>query len=686
MKVESPVLPATAMFWQPRPRQVELVVVVKASFELGPGVAQLASQQEPLIEHDQHWNDDPNRFLVATSDLVPAKRGVDVVYVGRSLGPGGGRLRVGSIDKSVEARADRWAPLGPMALERRAPPAAVAWARVWPTVPMPEGAPIDLFNVAPVDQRLAELAPGAEIQLDDLEPLAALRFRLPPLLPTAEVDLGAGPMKLPLRADTLAIDGERGIASVVWRGTLPVPSSSAVRGVSIGIERSASDQALGRVGAPAATSTPTPSAASPAPLRAATARTALPSIDPLATDALPFGQSQDAISPLAMRSPSRGAPPGTPWGTSREAQRPSSSWGMVPAAHVPVAVPQVVPQVVPQSVPQPAPQSVPQPVPQVVPQVAPQALPLLRPSGESPRHASSAALGGAAMASNAASATPPPASKAGAPVAPLQSVARPSSGRGIRLLWHDEESLVRIRNHPRHKPVLRKRERVVAERRRALETADAEDAAEVLCVLQGVEPIRDLDFGAALERGFDDEGRFEADIVRLDGVLAVALDETELLAALVSTMAPYAKQDERVGSAVDSAIAFLEAARRVGVPEIALRLAESLRLAWGDWSGRPIGSVEIDELASRAVLERRAYRKKHVFGGAHLRATMSIPGSTISHTACLPEACAKSLPLFLRFGVRTLCEVHPKEDATEASASALRVVALARTLDDPSAP
>lgn len=676
MKVESPVLPATAMFWQPRPRQVELVVVVKASFELAPGTAPLASQQEPLVEHDQHWNDDPNRFLVATSDLVPAKHGVDVVYVGRSLGPGGGRLRVGSIDKSVEARADRWTSLGPIALERRAPPAAVAWARAWSTVPIPDGVSLEVFNAAPRDQRLVELVPGVELQLENLEPLLSLRFSLPPLRPTAEAVLDAGPLRVPLRADTVAIDGERGIASVVWRGTLSVESPSAVRGVTVALDRSGSDQALGRGNTPVAPSIS--NAASAAPMRAVTARTALPSIDPLATDALPFGQRPDATSPLAMRPTGRGAPPGTPWAASSETQLPSSSWGTVPASHVPVAVPRAVPVAVPQAAPVA--------VPQAVPLAMPQAAPLTRSSAESPRHASSAALGGAATASNAAIATPPTASSVGPTTASVQSSARASSGRGVRLLWHDDESLVRIRNHPRHKQVLRKRERVVPERRHALETADVEDAAEVLCILQGVEPIRDLDLGLALERGFDDEGRFEADIVRLDGVLVVALDETELLAALVSTMAPYSKQDERVGSAVDSATAFLEAARRVAVPEIAVRLSESLRLAWNDWPGRPMGTVEVDELAARAVLERRAYRKKHVWGGVHLRATLSIPGSATSHTAYLPEACAKSLPLFLRLSVRALCEVHPKEDATEASGSALRIVGLARTLDDSASP
>jgi hypothetical protein len=694
MKVESPVLPATAMFWQPRPRRVELVVVVKASFEIASGSAVLAAQQEPLVEYDQHWNDDPSRFLVATSDLVPAKRGVDVVYVGRLLGPGGGRMRVGSIDKPVEARADRWTSLGPMVLDRRASPEAALWARAWPTAPMPDGVSVEIFNAAPPDQRLAELAPGAEVQLDNLAPLAGLRFRLPPLSPSAEAELGSGRTRVPLRVDTLAIDGERGVASLVWRGTLEVEGPSAVRGVTIALERSSQEPPLGRAGAPAA---PLPSSPTThAPPQAQTARTALPSVDPFATDALPFRQGSEAHSPYAIRPANQGASSGTPWGTVSEAQHPLAIWGTgsapaaaprgappAPAAAAPVAPPAVAPPA-PLAVAPPAP-----PAPAAAQRAAPPAPVAVTPTASVAvplAHAASAAFGGVATASDAAIAATAIASSAGATSAPIHRGARTSQGRGIRLLWHDEEALLRIRNHPRHKPALRKRERIVAERRHVVETPDAEDAAEVLCILQEVDPTREVEFGAALERGFDDEGRFEADIVRIDGVLHVALDETELLAALVSTMAPYSKEDARVGTAVEAAAAFLEAARRVSVPEVAHRLAESLRLAWGDWGGRPMGVAEVDELASRAVLERRSYRKKHVLGGMHLRATMTIPGSATSQPAYLPESCAKSLPLFLRFGVRALCEVHPREDATEASPSALRVVALARALDDPSMP
>ncbi len=91
-----------------------LTFVAKATFDLQPGKAQLAADQEPIHELDCHWDDDGARSVYAPSDLVPLKSRVDVLLVGSAHAPKGqavrslfARLIVGDLDKSIEVHADR---------------------------------------------------------------------------------------------------------------------------------------------------------------------------------------------------------------------------------------------------------------------------------------------------------------------------------------------------------------------------------------------------------------------------------------------------------------------------------------------------------------------------------------------------------------------------------------------------
>lgn len=107
-------LPVASQLWQSRPGSWVLTFVAKATFDLQPGKAQLAADQEPIHEQDCHWDDDPGRSLYAPSDLAPLKNRADVVLVGSAYAPKGqtvrslfARLSVGDLDKSVEVHLDR---------------------------------------------------------------------------------------------------------------------------------------------------------------------------------------------------------------------------------------------------------------------------------------------------------------------------------------------------------------------------------------------------------------------------------------------------------------------------------------------------------------------------------------------------------------------------------------------------
>jgi hypothetical protein len=117
------------------------------------------------------------------------------------------------------------------ARRRNLPDAAVLWAyrlRLASGV-MPQGFDFSLFNAAPAEQQVNALLPHTPIALENLSPhLPRLESRLPALAPRlfrVDPDTGrASPVVL--RADTLWIDSDRGLAVVSWRGLTPIPGPS----------------------------------------------------------------------------------------------------------------------------------------------------------------------------------------------------------------------------------------------------------------------------------------------------------------------------------------------------------------------------------------------------------------------------------------------------------------------------
>jgi hypothetical protein len=99
---------------QPRLGTFTLTVVCRATFHLEPVECPLAREQDPPLEEDNHWNDDPSRSLYAPSDLVPFKPRADVLLVGNAFAPRREpvasltvRLLVGDVDKSIEVFGER---------------------------------------------------------------------------------------------------------------------------------------------------------------------------------------------------------------------------------------------------------------------------------------------------------------------------------------------------------------------------------------------------------------------------------------------------------------------------------------------------------------------------------------------------------------------------------------------------
>ncbi|MBK8255879.1 MAG: DUF2169 domain-containing protein [Polyangiaceae bacterium] len=90
----------------------------------------------------------------------------------------------------------------------------------WNDRPLPE---IDLayFNAAPSDQQRSNPFGDDVLYLEYLHPRAPqLSTRLAAVTPVVTADMGGGPQAVQLRCDTLVIDTDRGLASLVWRAHL----------------------------------------------------------------------------------------------------------------------------------------------------------------------------------------------------------------------------------------------------------------------------------------------------------------------------------------------------------------------------------------------------------------------------------------------------------------------------------
>jgi hypothetical protein len=105
---------ATTLTWRRDAKTWALTVVVKATFDLVPAEMRLSQTQDPLLDQDRRWEEEPGRSLHSPSDLVPFKARADVMLVGHAYAPNGksvrsllARLVVGGVDKSIAVLGDR---------------------------------------------------------------------------------------------------------------------------------------------------------------------------------------------------------------------------------------------------------------------------------------------------------------------------------------------------------------------------------------------------------------------------------------------------------------------------------------------------------------------------------------------------------------------------------------------------
>ncbi|UQA56566.1 DUF2169 family type VI secretion system accessory protein [Polyangium aurulentum] len=674
-------LPVAPLLWQPRPGAFCLTVVCKATFLLEPSRARLAPAQEPVRE----------------GDLVPSKPRADVVLVGHAFTPGGeparaltARLVVGTLDKAIEIVCDRsvsrdgalreGAPFSrmPLVYER-----AAGGPDTWNPVGLRGDAwsaegQLALPNLLPRGKRFAGTAgafepigfgpipPAWPLRRDRLGRHAALadprEWHRQPM--PADMDLGYFNVAPPDQ-QIAAIDDDVRIAlehlhperlllvtrlpglrpkALVDRPGGP-PLRPALRADTLWID---TDRALctltyrgqvplshpdeaGRVLVTLmrkdeeATGPETPRA--PAPTRSSAP-------PPLSEEAVP--------SPAPVFGP---APSPPAWSGGRSLW-PRPSLSLVPPAGSEDETPAPPTMDIVTISPPPPPTLSPPPPPTMSP--------------------------------------PPPPTISPATISPTTidpPRSRLAEGEALSLLWYARESVQRIRRVHAWRAILDEAEGLPADPDLDdPEPAEAENRRHLAAILSRHAPSSPEALGEVLARGVR-ASTLAPTLALVGGDLVFPLDEAGLLKALVLVSTPLAAEDERLRAAVRAASEFAAmpgaSSARAVAEGLGARIKEALR---GARRGASIEPLEVQ--AERVALEGRAYQKRMLLGGAHLRALL-VPelasnAAQVGVPVYLPERLAAELPIYSRFRARILAEVHPPVDAGEMQPVALRAVAVGR--------
>lgn len=522
--------------------------------------------------------------------------------------------------------------------------------------PVPEDLDRAFFNAAPPDQQLAEVADDRRLVLDHLHPeWPRLITQLPGVRPRAVLDGRGGLYPLKMRADTLWIDSDRGIACLTFRSHRTLARFDEPGRILISMEEAPP--------APSSTSLPIfPNISEmPAPKKKAKVTTLVPN-SPEERE-FKAGLQQGGALPFV--------PAGAPAPIPRD-ERPPMTGGLPFANAKPVSAPAPIPAPPPTTPPHArhafsewpessiSPPS--RPVPAVAPPVAPPGLP---------------------------SAAPAPVSRPSPPVM-ANSTGRAASRLDARdilhLIWYHAGSVARICKVPVWRAILddiaptrpdeelddpvSDRDPVEIENTRdisaILTQAASEDLAEVMDEL-----------AAAVRPG----NKFVPPLLLLSGDLSFPFDERETLRTAVTIATPLATTDEAFKNAVKEAQEFLASGEDQSCPPplvevYTMRIRETFQR-----SRRTVPADTLDLQMERALLEGRHYQKRQVFGMNAIRAllhTTTGQGSVIPAPVYIPDDIAKKLPLYQRFRARIIVELYFQEDQYESHPAALKALAIGR--------
>ncbi len=710
--VSSSPLRSTSFVWRRAQGDFARTVVCKATFDLVPDRAQLAEQQEPPHEADEHWDDDPARSLYAPSDLAPTKARADVILVGRAFAPGTdpvpsliARLVVGGLEKAIEVHRDRaWSEDGrlcegpsftsmPLVYERAAGgPSTSNPVGVRPDRRSPDGlqrlpnlqalglraphpdarariAPVGFGPVAPAwPDRVEKLGRHAAPHRGDPLPegLDLAYFNAAPR--DQQVEAIAGDERIVLehldRTHARLVTALPGLRPRVFVETRAAPQEVWMRADTLWIETDRGictvtwrgviplerADAAGRI----VVALQGPGRALSwadveAGLEAGIEAGVQASARRADVDVTQDGTADDeGERTVKTRLPLK---PVLPFAERRDLPRPP-----YPAE----------PALVNEGVAPPPERAA------AGPRRASR-IGAWTPPGSAPAPAEDLP-GSVLAASNAAAGVTPAPAAAPAPAGVESAPASPAEV--VELLWLDPAFAPRIRAHAAWKRLLaepRVRDEAGEARDKRKEVRDQRDA---LLVLRRGDPLGAAGLDAELALSMQD-GTFAPAMVLTEGGLGFLFDEREALKATMALLAPFTSGDRKLKELCDTTGELLASPWLERGTAGLDGYVQALRDAFARTArGLPPGYLEAH--TDRLLLEQRRYQKRTLLGQEWIRASFVPAGGADALPAYLPESLAKELPLFLRFRARVLAELRVQLDQYEPSPIALRVVALGR--------
>lgn len=304
---------------------------------------------------------------------------------------------------------------------------------------------------------------------------------------------------------------------------------------------------------------------------------------------------------------------------------------------------------------------------------------------------------------------------------------RAESSDLVELLWYDPETVPRMRRQPPWRAILDEMEERPAdpdleEVSPTRSAAEAEDRRDVFEILARGGTMEAGGFHDALDKAIRGDGKFVPPIALVSGDLMFPFDEAETLKAYIAAATPLASNDENLKSSVALAKEFLASPGLVGSPGVADGLIARMKEAF-NMAKRPVPADYLETQSARALLEKRCYQRRDLFGSTYLRClfhsaavtgvsakdlanappagavNMNVGGGNSAGAASpaplasspqtaplptyIPESLAKKLPLFQRFKVRMIAEIHLALDQVETNPLALKSAALARAVPRP---
>ena len=672
------------------------------------------------------------------------------------------------------------APSWPTRREKLGRHAANPSARALLATPLPEDIDPSFWNAAPLDQQLNALRNNERLVLENLHPEhPRMVTSLPGVSPRAYIDgRPGGALELPMNADTLFIDTDRALCSMTWRGSFQLEHMHERGRVIVGMEQpgkplswAEAERIIERkkIEKPA----PPSPATSTAPLGIPQRSSPVPA-PPLPAPPMHAGAAPQIPAP-PITPPSAPAPPplyiaevAASWGTAAPpppvgampaappAGEPKPGWSnpSLPAVPKPPPSTRSSPTSPTFRVPTPATPSSPgidspwasggppplpsklsmpvAPAPALAPKDAAQTL-------SSSREAPDAAV---LVASNAAAARSAPWDKPRTAEMVADEVepepdsepvveARAESSDLVELIWFDPESVPRIRRQLPWRAILDEMEERPAdadleETTPSRSAAEAEDRRDVFEILARGGTMEAGGFHDALDKAVRGDGKFVPPLALVSGDLVFPFDEAETLKAYIAAATPLASTDENLKSSIALAKEFLSSPGLVGSPGVAEGLIARMKEAFS-MAKRPVPFDYLETQSARALLEKRCYQRRDLFGSTYLRCLFhtaavtgvsakdlanapaagavnmnagggntggaagsgSAPSATSPQNpsgpvpAYIPESLAKNLPLFQRFKVRMIAEIHLALDQIETHPLALKSTALARAVARP---